>query len=132
MKRYLALPIIFLLAAAPACAFAETASPFTPTPLQLLTRAAALEAQLSSVQSGQTLACAMLSSAATTTVGRDVILAWGSAGAIEQHQDTRNTRPLAGAVTLNFSAPGAWTYAFTFYDSAGRSATCTQKIVVAS
>jgi len=130
MKKIFALPFVFVLMIAPAFALADTGIPTAPTPLQLITRTAALEAQLASTQSGSALACAMLFSASSTPLGNDVILAWGSTGAVEQAFDTKNMRDTAGAVTLLFDQPGTWTYTFTFYDAARAATTCSAKILV--
>lgn len=114
----------------PAFAVADSAIPLEPTIAQLATRAAALEAQEASLQSGQPLACAMLFSTSSVSVGQEVILAWGSVGAVEQTKDTENMRATNGAATLTFSKPATWTYVFTFYNESGGSVTCNANIVV--
>lgn len=130
MKKTFALILGTFLLATPALAFADSAIPTGPTPLQLLTRVAALEAEEASLPNNQPLACAMLPSATTTPVNQQVILAWGSVGAVEQTKDTGNMRPTSGAMTLLFSSSGTWTYSFTFYDAGGKSVSCNAKIKV--
>jgi len=114
----------------PGFALADSAIPVEPTPLQLATRVATVEAQVAAMQGGQSLACAMLFSTSSVPVGQEVILAWGSVGAVEQTTDTLNTRPTNGAVTLLFSQAGTWTYSFKFYDASSNSVTCKAQIKV--
>jgi hypothetical protein len=129
MKKIFAFGFGILLLTSPALALADSAIPIGPTPLQLLTRVAALEAEEASIQSGQALACAALFSAPTVEVGQQVILAWGSVGAMAQTKDTENMWPLDGASTLSFADAGARTYPFTFY-GAGGTVTCNATITV--
>jgi len=130
MKKFLVLVLGSALFAAPALAFADSGIPSGPTPLQLLTRVAALEAQQASMQSGQTLVCAALFSTSTAQVGQQVALAWGSVGSVEQTKDTLNMWPLGGGSLMSFATTGTWSYPFTFYNATGGSTTCTAKINV--
>ena len=107
---------------------ATSSIPFEPTVTQLATRVAALQAEINSMQTGQALACAMLTSTSSVSVGQQAILAWGSVGAVEQTTDTENIRPTNGAQTLLFSQPGTWTYNFMFYSASGATTTCSAKI----
>ena len=120
--------IVFLIT--PALALADAQSPFQPSAAQLLTRVAALEAQLASVQKNQPLACAMRFSTPTARIGQEVILAWGSRGAVEQNKDTLNMRATNGAFTMLFSQPGVWRYSFIFYDSSGAAVPCDASIKI--
>ena len=130
MKRLFVYSLATLLFASPALALADSTIPIGPTPLQLLTRVAALEAEEASIQSGQPLACAALFSAPTVAVGQQVILAWGSVGATQQTTDMENMWPLDGASTLSFADAGSRVYPFTFYGVNGGSVTCEAKITV--
>jgi len=113
---------------APTFALADTSIQIGQTPLQILTTLATVEAQMMSIQNGQALSCVALSSATSTKVGQQVLLAWGSVGAVEQTKDPLNMWPMSGGTTLLFSKPGTWKYSFTFYDATGTSTTCSVKI----
>ena len=128
MKKLFAFAFGTFLLAAPAFALADSGVPIGQTPLQILTTLAAVEAQVTAIQSGQALSCSALSSATSTKVNEQVLLAWGSVGAVEQTKDTQNIRPLNGGTTLLFAKPGTWKYSFTFYDTTGASTTCSVKI----
>lgn len=120
----------FLLGASLLVAPIAPSIPIGQTPLQLVTTLAAVEAEESAMQSGQSLACAAFFSTSTASVGQQVILGWGSAGAAPQTKDIENMWPLEGAATLSFSKTGIWNYPFTFYSASGGSTTCTAKITV--
>jgi hypothetical protein len=130
MKKISALMFGLLLLASPALALAYNGIPVEPTVLQLLTRVAALDAQVAAMQTGKSLSCAMLFSTSSVPVGQGVVLAWGSVGAVEQTKDTENIRAASGASTFLFSEPGNWTYSFIFYAADGGSVACQAKIVV--
>ena len=104
--------------------------PILQTPAQLLTTVAALEAQENSLQNNSPLACAALFGAPSVKVGQQVVLAWGSIGAIQQTKDTLNEWPLDGASTLSFSTAGTFKYPFTFYSASGATTTCAAEITV--
>ena len=104
--------------------------PIGQTPIQLMTTLAAVEAQEASVQNNDSLACVALFSQPTAKVGQQVILAWGSAGAVPQTKDALNEWPLEGASLMSFSTSGTFTYPFKFYDGSGHVTTCSAKITV--
>jgi len=122
--------IFSILLFAPAFALADSMIPVGPTPPQLLSRVATLEAQEASLQTGESIACAILFNVQSAKVGQQVVLAWGSVGAVDQTKDPENMRPTNGAVTLLFSNSGSWNYSFTFYDANGKSVACSAKILV--
>jgi Na+-translocating ferredoxin:NAD+ oxidoreductase RnfD subunit len=128
MKKIFAFGLGTLLLTAPVFSFADSSIQIGQTPLQILTTLAAVEAQVTAIQNDQTLSCAILSSATSTKVDQQVLLAWGSVGAVEQTTDTLNMRPLNGGMTLLFAKPGTWKYSFAFYDMTGASTTCSVKI----
>ncbi len=129
MKRIATL--MLLVAASPLTASAS-AVPIGQTPLQLLTTLAAVEAQEVSLSSGQSLACAALFSAPSVQVGKGVLLAWGSVGAVDPSLSSSSVPMWAphGGSTMEFSEAGTWTYSFTFYNANNASTTCNAKIVV--
>jgi hypothetical protein len=109
---------------------ATSSIPIGQTPVQLLTTVAAIQAQEVSASSVQPLACAALFSTSTAEVGQQVVLAWGSVGAVLQTKDTENMWPLNGGSLMSFATTGTWSYPFTFYSANGGSTTCTAKITV--
>lgn len=129
MKKILTYAILIFVVA-PVLASADTSIPTEPTPLQLATRVAALDATIVAAQNHQSLACALLPSRTSASVGQKAILAWGSVGAVDQTTDIENIRPTNGAIMLLFQSTGTWTYAFKFYDAQGNNVTCSTKIVV--
>jgi hypothetical protein len=132
MKRILSLIFSVIFLAAPASAFADSSTQLGPTLAQRLTAAAALQAQVNSITTGQKLACSVLFSAPSVKVGDLVAIAWGSTGAIDP-ETASTSLPMwepEGGNTLDFQQPGTWTYVFTFYSQDGTSVTCSAKIVV--
>jgi hypothetical protein len=118
---------------APMFSFADTMVPIQPTVSQLLTRVAALNAQISA-QAGAPLACAALFSAPQVAIGQTVVLAWGSVGALAPGSDPNQSMwPQDGASVESFDKIGTWTYSFTFYGQSGNTIKCTASVrVVAS
>jgi hypothetical protein len=133
MKK-IATVLIALYFLVPAFALAAPSFPIGPTPAQLLTRVAALQAQEAQAQAGtSTVSCASLFSAPKVAVGQTVYVAWGSMGALAPGaSSTQSMWPQAGASTLSFQKAGTWTYNFTFYGVQGGTATCTASIRVTS
>lgn len=132
MKRCLTLIAAFLLLAIPLFAAAQGTIPLGPTPLQMLTVAAQLEAQEAALASGQSLACAAVFSTSSVSVGQNIDLAWGSVGALDP-QLASTTLPMwapEGGSVLSFTQVGTWTYSFTFYSATNATATCTAKVRV--
>jgi hypothetical protein len=129
MKRFLS-GVLLLLFGIPAFALADNGIPLGPTPAQMLTTVASIEAQEAAITNNESLACIALFSRSTVSVGQQVILAWGSTGAVEQTKDSLNEWPLDGAFTMSFSQTGTLVYPFTFYDPEGNSVTCKASIVV--
>jgi hypothetical protein len=131
MKKTLAFGIAFIFATAPAFALADA---FTLAQVQiehLTAIAAALEAQEAALASGQSIACAALTSAPSVRVGDTVALAWGSVGAMNPADDT--SKPMwtqNGVTVLSFDKPGTVIYSFTFYSASGATANCSAKVVV--
>ena len=132
MKGLFASLISLVLFATPALALADNTIPIGPTPLQLLARVAALDAQISSMQSGQALACAALADQTTVKVNEPFALAWGSVGALDPAtaSSTQSMWTQNGGTMVSIQTPGPWTYSFTFYSASGGSVTCTVKILV--
>jgi hypothetical protein len=128
MKKLFAFGFGTLLLTAPVFALADSGIPIGQTPLQIETTLAAVEAQVMAIQGNQSLLCVAMSSATSTKVGQQVLLAWGSVGAVAQTKDPLNMWAMNGGTTLLFSAPGTWKYSFTFYDATGASTTCSVKI----
>lgn len=117
----------------PVFSFADTFVPFQPTASQLLTRVAALDAQVAA-QAGTPLACAALFNAPQVSIGQTAVLAWGSVGALAPGSvPTQSMWPQNGASIELFDKVGTWTFHFTFYGKSGGTVTCTASIrVVAS
>jgi hypothetical protein len=132
MKKILVFGFSAFLLAIPALVLADSAIPIGQTPVQILTTAAALEAQESAASGDQTLACAALLSAPSVKVNEPVALAWGSIGALNP-ATASSTQPMwtpDGGTMVSIQTPGPWTYSFTFYSASGASVTCTAKILV--
>lgn len=132
MKRAVVSVLASVLLAVPAAAVAQTAIPTGQSTVQLLTTAAALEAQIVAAETGQSLACAALFSAGSVKTGQPVALAWGSVGALNPatSSSTRSMWTQDGGNFVTIQTPGTWTYSFTFYDGNGNSQTCDANIVV--
>lgn len=116
----------------PAFAFAQTANSSQMVINRLMTIAAAIEAQVASLESGQSLACAALFSKPLVHLHESVALGWGSVGAIDP-QASSTSQPMwapHGVSTLSFEKAGLWKYSFTFYGQNAASTTCDAKIRV--
>ncbi len=132
MRKFITL-LIALGFLTPAFASADISAPFQPTPTQLLTRIAALDAQIAAASSTNPVSCAAVFSAPQVTVGNTVLLAWGSVGSLPQGSIPGVSMwPQAGASTLSFKQAGNWTYSFTFYGANNATATCTASVKVTS
>lgn len=115
----------------PAFALADTLAPFQPTPAQLLTRVATLEAMEAAASSTAPVSCAALFAEPSVNIGDTVLLAWGSIGALPAGSDPAVSMwPQEGASTLSFTQAGTWTYSFTFYGTNNATATCTASVRV--
>ncbi|HUO50707.1 MAG TPA: hypothetical protein VMU25_04065 [Candidatus Paceibacterota bacterium] len=124
--------VLGALLCVPVLAFAQTASTSQSSLNQLMVVATALEAQASSLQSGQPLACAVLFSMPVVHLHETVVLAWGSVGAIDPEVSSTSQSMWAphGLSTLSFDKLGTWKYSFTFYSQSGASTTCDALIKV--
>lgn len=119
-----------LLATTPALALADSLTSREMQVQQLIAVVATLEAQISALTTGRSLACAVFTSKASVEVGEKFVVAWGSVGAMNPGDDPARTMwPASGAATILLSQAGTFEYSFTFYARGGASETCSTKLL---
>ena len=130
-NKIIASGLALLFAVAPALAFADTPSTQQLQLQSLLISVANLEAQLSAAQSGQPIACALLTSKTAVQVGEPFTLAWGSIGAENPGDDpSRSVFEPNSSEVVSLSEIGTFKYSFTFYAANGATATCSTTVII--
>lgn len=132
MKKIAALFFIFAFAS-PAFALADAASDAQVQIQHIAVAAAALEAQILSIQTGQPLACAVFVSKSLVKVGEPLVLAWGAVGAVDKSNDPTSGELAPNGVTpVALEKAGTWKYTFTFSSASGATTSCAATIRVSA
>jgi hypothetical protein len=95
--------------------------------MQVLGQVAALEAQAS----GNSVACVVVTSAPSVSVGQPFAIIWNTFGAKDpSNADAVSQFARGGISTVTLDKPGTYKYDFVFYGASGGQAKCTALISV--
>ncbi len=120
MKKFASLIATVALFCAPAIALADSLIPMGPTPEQLLSR----QAFMNAVVQGTSVACVVQTSATQVRLNQSYRVWWGSFGS-----NGVGWAPV-GSYTIMPSKEGIYEFKLTFHAADGTSATCKTDVAV--